>query len=133
MDWRLLDFCRTHRVNQTALAEELVLCGWAGKRTAKGLTRDINNHCHSVDTFLRRRDTLRWWFMYRRYLNASPMELMGVKTDDEAVAGIIQAQAQIANPDVIIEKVIVAPIEPIESVGPEILDRYFNRPVRKSI
>jgi len=133
MEWKLLDFCRTHKVNQTALAEELVLCGWAGKRTAKGLTRDINNHCHSVEAFLRRRDTLRWWKMYRSYLNASPMELMGVQTDTQAVAQIIQAQAQIANPGVIIEKVVVAPIYPIKSVGPETLDLYFNRPVRKSI
>lgn len=136
MDWKLNQVFSRDRINQTALAEVLVREGWT-TNTVKGLTKNINEQCHNLMTLLRRRDVLRWWYMYRAYLNASPMELTGHKTDQEAVTELIKAKLQRyldeQGVDVQIKELVINDVPEVESVSADILEEYIGKPMRKSV
>jgi hypothetical protein len=128
-EWKLADFCVTHQVNQSVLANLLYQEKWS-KTKPNALLAQINSQAHSFDTFARRRDWLRFYRMYRSYLNASAMELTGCKSDEEAVAAILQAklQRQLKGQKFNIEVINleVAELEPITIMPAEIVNQIVG-------
>jgi hypothetical protein len=136
MDWKLDSIFKGDRINQTTLAEVLVQEQWTTNRV-KGVIKTINEHCHDFQAFVRRRDVLRWYYMYRSYLNVSPMELTGLKTDQEAVTELMKAKLQRyldeQGVDIKIKDLVIDDVPKVESVAAHILDQYVGKPMRKSV
>lgn len=137
MEWKLDSIFRRNKINQTALSEVLVEKGWTMNKV-RGVTKQINEHCHDFLSFVRRQDMLEWYMMYRSYLNVSSMELTGCKTDQEAVEALLKAKLQrhlneqgfnVTIKDLTIEEAIPE----IQSVDAEVLNRYIGKPMRKRV
>jgi len=136
MEWKLNGIFKRDRINQTALAEILVQIGWT-TNTVKGVIKTINAQCHNVGTLLQRRDILRWYYMYRSYLNVSPMELTGCSSDQEAVTELIKEKLQRYLDDqgcgIKIQELVIDDVPEVKSVSAEILEEYVGKPMRKNV
>lgn len=91
MEWKLREVFN-EKINVLAFSEELLKSRWHKKvKTAESMSKKVYELQHEHN-FLRVRDPIGWYFMFRSWLDATPFELTGAKTDEEAVMWIMNAK-----------------------------------------
>jgi hypothetical protein len=91
MEWKLQQVYY-EKVNVLAFSEELLKSGWHNRvKTPESMAKKVYELQHE-DNFLRLRNPIDWYFMFRSWLDVTPFELMGAKTDEEAVMWIMNAK-----------------------------------------
>ncbi len=93
-EWKLNQVFK-NGINQRALCEELIKADIVPYVNELGaLTKKINL-LKNQRTFLKSKDPVYWYLVFRAWLDVSPMELIGVKTDDEAVQWILEQKLKL--------------------------------------
>lgn len=88
MQWKLREVFN-EKINVLAFSEELLKSRWHKKvRTAESMSKKVYELQHEHN-FLRVRDPIGWYFMFRSWLDVTPFELTGAKTDEESVIWIM--------------------------------------------
>jgi hypothetical protein len=91
MEWKLQQVYND-KVNVLAFSEELLKSRWHKKvKTAESMSKKVYELQHEHN-FLRLRNPIDWYFMFRSWLDVTPFELTGAKTDEEAVMWIMNAK-----------------------------------------
>ena len=88
MQWKLREVFN-EKINVLAFSEELLKSRWHKKvKTAESMAKKVYELQHE-DNFFRLRNPIDWYFMFRSWLDITPFELIGAKTDEESVIWIM--------------------------------------------
>lgn len=88
MEWKLQQVY-ADKINVLAFSEELLKSNWHKRvKTPESMAKKVYELQHEGN-FLRLRNPIDWYFMFRSWLDVTPFELTGAKTDEEAVMWIL--------------------------------------------
>jgi len=91
MQWKLQQVYND-KVNVLAFSEALLESGWHKRvKTPESMAKKVYELQHE-DNFLRLRNPIDWYFMFRSWLDVTPFELTGAKTDEEAIMWILNVK-----------------------------------------
>jgi hypothetical protein len=91
MQWKLQQVYNK-KVNVLAFSEALLESGWYERvKAPESMAKKVYELQHE-DNFLRLRNPIDWYFMFRSWLDVTPFELTGAKTDEEAVMWILNVK-----------------------------------------
>jgi hypothetical protein len=121
MEWKLAAILK-EKINQSGLVDYLIKSGWSDY-TASALLVKLQ-YTKSPKKFFAMKDSLKWYRMFRTHLDTTPMELIGVKTDEDAIAQIILAK--LGNPDFIESIEVKLKEDAFKPVEPEVLAEYIG-------